>query len=86
MKKPSFVIRNDGGFGPWYDFDLPPWADIIVVCVNKGSGFIPVRTLLPHQLHPEYVKRLMDDDRDIRWVTVLPAASSGHAITVAEKK
>lgn len=63
-------------FGPWLNFEIPKDADLIVVSVNTGGGWRPVKMLLPGQLYVETLNEILDQHPDARWVAVHPVRSA----------
>lgn len=71
-----FRVRVCPTFGRYYEFDMPPGCNVVIVCENNGFGLKPLRVCLPHQV---YVK----DVKDIKGLTIIPACSN-HYIEMRE--
>jgi len=65
MKVKLLVKKGRSTFGNWLrisdTLNLPTEYDLLVLCVNKGQGYIPVRVLLLHQVYQKDVRAEMEE-------------------------
>jgi hypothetical protein len=63
---------------------IPEGTAIVVLCINDGTGYVPVSTHLPHQIYLENLQKIAKE-RNVKTFHVLPVMSN-HAIRIAEIK
>lgn len=63
-------------FGDLVFFDLPDWADCVIICYNK-YGLVPVQLCLPHQV---YLKKLINIQEEYKpnSITIIPVKSDSY--------
>ncbi len=79
-------IVKDKTFGDWVGFKNPTAYkyDVVIVCLNDGSGLRPKRLYLPHQVYVEDLAKLCEGE-SVRQITLIPARSSEY-VKVTEWK
>ena len=62
-KKYNVKLINNKDFGKLFDLRsvIPKDCNAIIVCTNDGTGLVPRRLLLPHQLYLKDVNKLLKD-------------------------
>jgi len=78
-RKKFNVGLYDSHFGKYFRLrnKIPEDCDLIVVCTNDGSGLIPKKVLLPHQLYLKDVNILLKElgVSYHKQVTIIPVRS-----------
>ena len=64
-----------------FDFDIPEDCDLIVLMGNKGSGYVPYRCLLSHQVYLQDIKEAFEKEH-FEVIFVLPV-NSLHPFAIA---
>ena len=47
------IIRTS--FGGMLKLPMPEDCDVVIFCMNDGTGLVPIRLFLPHQVYAEYL-------------------------------
>lgn len=71
-------------FGEQVDLPIPSDTNVVIVCINRGYGLIPMKVSLPHQLYWQEITDWIQEYPNIKEVTAIPAKSSEY-ITVWSK-
>ena len=74
------VFDEEGGC---FNFEVPKYCDLIILCGNKGGGYVPYRCLLPHQVYLKDIKEKFKES-DFEAIFVLPVKSK-NAFLIAGK-
>lgn len=68
-------------FGLMLEYPVPEGCDLVIVCLDRSIGHVPVRFLLPHQVYREDLQHLLAGNPGATGVTLIPCRS-GEKITV----
>ena len=71
VKIEKSVFDREGGV---FDFEVPKDCDLIILCGNKGGGYIPYRCLLPHQVYLKDIKKTFEEEK-FEVIYVIPVNS-----------
>lgn len=66
-------------FGEMVEFsraEIP--TQLIVVCTNRGGGWVPRAVLLSHQLYTEKISEWLEEDPHINEVVAFPLAHDAY--------
>jgi len=80
-EKYNVKLVNDKTFGKFFDFrkDIPEGCDVVIVCVNDGTGLKPKKLLLPHQVYLRDINKLLKEAGGCyKQVTVVSARSKDY--------
>lgn len=79
----TITSRNGGGFD--YGKKIPHSCDMVVVCGNKGGGYVPISVCMPHQLYSLGVQKMINEGE---WeaIYVLPFVAKESVLVACRDK
>jgi len=86
LKGKWFVkFKREKSFGEWFDSSNVPSRTCnkyngVIICTNDGSGLVPVRYLLPHQIYRTDLKDLVKAFPSTTDIVAIPVNSEDYLI------
>lgn len=68
------MVETD--FGLRYKFTTPKNCQTVVLCYNTGTGLQPYKVCLPHQVYVKTVAKMVAENPETKYITVLPVYCS----------